>query len=41
MIFHASIEGNRLLGTYFISTRLTGVIASCRNADIDSIIVHA
>jgi hypothetical protein len=37
IIFHASNEANRLLGTYFLSTRLTGVIASCRNADNDSI----
>jgi hypothetical protein len=41
MIFHASNEGKRLLGTYFLSTRLTGAIASCRNEDSDSVMVHA
>jgi hypothetical protein len=41
MIFHSSNEENRHLGTYFLSTDLTGAIASCRNADDDSIMVHA
>jgi len=41
MIFHASNKKRRLLGTYFLSTGLTGAIDSCRNADNDSIMVHA
>ena len=41
MIFHASNKKNRLLGTHFLSTDLTGAIASCGNADNDSVMVHA